>query len=412
MIDRPRGTRDLLPEEMEIRTRLEEVFRKTCESFGYREVLTPTFEHTKLFVERSGPSILKNLYAFKDKSGRELSLRPEFTAPVIRMYADGLRERPKPIKLYYFGPTFRYERPQAGRYREFWQFGTELIGPDTPRADAENIALAYECMRRAGLDDFKLNISHLGILETFFEERDMTEESADFYHAIDNGSLDDIDCREELKSELNTILNSDMEEVNSLINDTSTVEYLQDVQICLENYGIDPERYEVDLSTVRGLDYYKGVVFEMEAESLGAEKQICGGGDYALGDIFGVEVSSKGFAIGFDRTLLALEKEGKAEDVSRETYYLIPIGEESMEYAYDILTTLRCSDLPTDIELMDRSVGKSLSYADRTGFKYSILVGEDEVKSGTVTIKNMKSGEQSTVERETLLEVLRHFKTE
>ncbi len=411
MINRPRGTRDLLPEEMEIRKRLEGIFRRTCENFGYREILTPTFEHTELFTERSGPSIMKNLYAFKDKSGRELSLRPEFTAPVIRAYVEGLRERPKPLKLYYFGPTFRYERPQAGRYREFWQFGTELIGPDTPRADAENIALAYECMKKAGLEDFKLNISHLGILETFFKERNISEEAGEIYHAIDNGSLDDIECDSGLKEELETILDSDIEEVKGILDDYSSVDYLQEVLSCLEDYGIGSDKYDVDLSTVRGLDYYKGVVFEFEAESLGAEKQICGGGDYTLGDIFGVDVSSKGFAIGFDRTLIALEKEGKAGEVSRDTCYLIPIGEESTEYAYELLSTLRDNGIPTDVELMDRSVGKSLSYADRAGFKYSILIGEDEVKKNSVTIKNMTSGEQSTIERDTILEVLGQYET-
>ncbi len=412
MINRPRGTRDLLLEEMEKRKVLEDVFRRTCESFGYREVLTPTFEHTELFTERSGPSIIDSLYAFKDKSGRELSLRPEFTAPVIRAYVEGLRERPKPLKLYYFGPTFRYERPQAGRYREFWQFGTELIGPDTPRADAENIALAYECMRRAGLEDFKLNISHLGVLETFFNERNISEDAGDIYHAIDNESMDDIECEVELKMELETILESDIDKIKNMLNDTSSIDYLQEVLNCLEKYGIGSEKYSVNFSTVRGLDYYKGVVFEFEAESLGAEKQICGGGDYTLGDIFGVEVSSKGFAIGFDRTLIALEKEGKAGDIQRNNCYLIPIGEESMDYAYEVLTTLREDGVPTDIEMMDRSVGKSLSYADRTGFKYSILIGEDEVKSDSVTIKNMKSGEQSTIEKDTLLEVFRQFEAE
>ena len=149
MIERPRGTRDLTPEEMDTRSKIEGTLRKVCESFGYSEILTPTFEHTELFLERSGPSIVEEIYDFEDKGGRDIALRPEFTASVMRMYAESLRERPKPLKLYYYGPAFRYERPQSGRYREFWHFGTELIGPDTPRADAENIALAFSCLKRS-----------------------------------------------------------------------------------------------------------------------------------------------------------------------------------------------------------------------------------------------------------------------
>ncbi len=409
MIKRPRGTRDLLPEEMTIRRNIEDIFRRTCESFGYREVLTPTFEYTKLFTERSGPEIIENLYAFKDKSGREISLRPEFTAPVIRMYVEGLRERPKPLKLFYFGSTFRYERPQSGRYREFWQFGTELIGPDTPRADAENIALAYRCMKNAGLREFRLNISHLGVLETFFREKDVSQgETGELYRAIDNDNLDKIDG--EIVPELEELLSLDLDGVESMLKDTSSIEYLKKVLVTLEAY--DVKDYVVDLRTVRGLDYYKGVVFELEADSLGAEKQICGGGDYTLGDIFGVDVSSKGFAIGFDRTILALENQGEIMGDERRDCYLIPIGDVSMDYCYKLLSDLRESGINTDMEMMDRSVGKSLSYADKTGFRYVILIGEEEVEKETATVKDMKSGEQNEVGIEQLIEVLMRVESE
>ncbi|MFW6305232.1 MAG: ATP phosphoribosyltransferase regulatory subunit, partial [Candidatus Saliniplasma sp.] len=164
MIERPRGTRDLYPDEMEIRRKIEQKLRDLSRSFGYREILTPTFEYTELFTQKSGPDIVNELYHFEDKGGRDIALRPEFTASVIRAYNEGMRELPKPLKLFYFGPVFRYERPQSGRYREFWHFGTELIGPDTFRADAENIALAYMCVKKIGWNDFKLKVSNLKIL--------------------------------------------------------------------------------------------------------------------------------------------------------------------------------------------------------------------------------------------------------
>ncbi len=408
MIERPRGTRDLGPEEMDRRGKIEGILRKVCESFGYSEILTPTFEHTELFLERSGPSIVEEIYDFEDKGGRDLSLRPEFTASVMRMYAESLRERPKPLKLYYYGPAFRYERPQSGRYREFWHFGTELIGPDTPRADAENIALAYSCLKRAGLDNFNLKISNLEILKTYLKEKGVPENKMqDIYHVIDKdegyeGIEEEYGIREELKK----LSKLSLKELEDKIEDTSPIEYTQDVFDYLKYYGIE-EEYEFDLGTVRGLDYYRGVVFEIDAEELGAQKQICGGGDYNLGDIFGIDVSSKGFAIGFDRLILALEREKKLPEKTQPECFLIPIGEESLEYSYDVLISLREQGIISDIDLMDRSVGKALSYADKLDYKYSLMIGGDEVEDNTVTVKNMKSGDQKTVSKNELIEEIK-----
>lgn len=407
MIERPRGTRDLLPDEMHSRNIFEEQLRDTCKNFGYREILTPTFEHTKLFTERSGPSIVDELYAFKDKSGRDISLRPEFTASVMRMYAQGLREIPKPIKLYYFGPNFRYERPQAGRYREFWQFGTELIGPDNFRADAENIALAHRCIMNTGLTDFVLKISHLGILESFLTERGIKgDEIREIYRCIDKDELDPLRHKYDFTDELEEMLSEDISYVSSHLENKGSVEHLQKVLKTLEYYGINSEDYTVDLSTVRGLDYYKGVVFEIDAEKLGAEKQICGGGDYSLGDLFGIDISSKGFAIGFDRTLLALEKENIIHDTWKPDCYVIPIGEESLETAYSLLSELRDNGLISDIDLMERGIGKALGYADRMNFRYSIMVGETEVEEGYYTVKDMGTGEQKSVNKDTIVDEL------
>ncbi len=410
MIERPRGTRDLGPEEMESRKRLKDILRKRAESFGYSEVLTPTFEHTDLFLEKSGPSIVEEIYSFKDKGDREIALRPEFTASVMRMYSQEMRGEPKPLKLFYFGPAFRYERPQSGRYREFWHFGTELIGADTTRADAENIALAYKCIEDTGIENITMRVSNIQILEDFLEKKGISRESREeIYHLIDKEEetediLEDFD----LGREFLELLDASMEEIEEIVGGSDSYEYLKEVTESLSRYGIDREDYDVDLRTVRGLDYYTGVVFELDAEGLGAEKQVCGGGDYNLGDIFDIDVSSKGFAIGFDRLKLAMEKENKLPEQSREGCYIIPIGEESLSYAYDVLSSLRENGVKTDIDLKDRGIGKALGYADKTGFRYTMLIGEDEIQEDEIAVKDMESGEQENISRNDILEVVKN----
>ncbi len=399
MVERPRGTRDLSPDDMEIRSKIEQKLRDISHGFGYKEILTPTFEHTELFTEKSGPEIVDELYHFEDKGGRNIALRPEFTASVIRAYNEGMRELPKPLKLFYFGPSFRYERPQSGRYREFWQFGTELIGPDTSRADAENIALAYRCVNDIGLEDFTFRISNLKILDQFLKENNIEiENRLEIYHKIDKGYIDEVSEKYDLGNQLSLFLGSDLEDLPDKLENSDPVGYLISVLDSLKYYDIQEKDITVDISTVRGLDYYKGVVFEVDAELLGAEKQILGGGDYNLGDIFGIDISSKGFAMGFDRSILALEKEDKLPVIDRPDYYLIPIGENSYEYSYKILNELRSSGYVADIDLMDRSVGKALGYADKRNFAYALLLGENEIKDNTVTIKDMETGDQKTLE--------------
>jgi len=385
----------MFPEEMEKRRAVEDKLRDVVESFGYGEVLTPTFEHTQLFLEKSGPSIIEEIYAFEDKGGREIALRPEFTASVMRLYHEGMRERPKPLKLYYFGSVFRYERPQAGRYREFWHFGTELIGPDTPKADAENIALAYTCVKETGLKDFLLRISNLKILYTYLDEKGIPDqEKKEVFHMIDKEEHDEL-MEYTFGAELIEVLGSNLEDIKDHLDDSGPVDDLLNVLDVLELYGISKEDYEIDLSTVRGLDYYQGVVFEIDAGGLGAEKQICGGGDYQLGSIFGTDVSAKGFAFGFDRVLLALGEDLNLDKKPR--CYLIPIGVESEGYCYELMKDMREEGLVIDIELMERGIGKALSYADRAGFDFAFLIGEDEINKSTVSVKNMKSGDQENV---------------
>ena len=409
MIERPRGTRDFEPKEMEARKNLERLLRRKAEDFGYREILTPTFEHIELFLEKSGPSIVEEIYAFEDKGGRELALRPEFTESVMRMYSENLRGEPKPLKLFYFGPAFRYERPQSGRYREFWQFGTELIGANTPQADAENIALAYDCIKGARIEEVvNMNISNLKILKCHLKSKGLSsEEIEELFHVIDKGDeTEEILDRFELGEEFIELLDAPFQEIPKYIEESEHYKYLEEVIDYLSYYGVEEEDFSVDLRTVRGLDYYTGVVFEIDAEKLGAQKQICGGGDYYLGDIFGIDVSSKGFSFGFDRLLLAIKKEGKGLKKERGGCYLIPIGEEAIPYAYEVLSTIRKNGICSDIDLKNRSVGKALGFADKAGFKYSIMIGEEEVKNEIVALKDMESGDQMKVKKDEIIEVI------
>ncbi|MCA1813714.1 MAG: ATP phosphoribosyltransferase regulatory subunit [Halobacteriales archaeon] len=185
-VPRPKGTRDFQPSEMERRRAVEEGFRGLAERFGYREVMTPTFEHLELFTAKSGEGVKKQLYEFRDKAGRALTLRPELTAPVLRFYVNELSTQPKPLKLFYLGNCFRYEEPQSGRYREFWQFGTELIGPETPESAAESIALAWQCLTGTGLQGLELRVGHIGVLKNLIAALPITEaQKAELHRKVD-----------------------------------------------------------------------------------------------------------------------------------------------------------------------------------------------------------------------------------
>ena len=331
MIQRPRGTRDFLPDEMERRRHYEGKLRSVAKRFGFRETATPIFEDSELFIMRSGPNILDELYAFKDKGDREIALRPELTAPTIRMFVNNMSNEPKPIKLFYFGQCFRYERPQSGRYREFFQFGAELIGSATPDTDAEAIALAVSMIEELGLKEYRLRIGHIGVLrQKLLDVGIPAENMAEILQKLDKKAYDEAGPIMEVLG----VSQNSMDEIFEFTDTIGGVEvldrvpgepgdYLRTLASRLSAMGIDG--YDIDLGVVRGLDYYTGVVFEVEAPVLGAEKQICGGGSYTLSELFGgEEVFSTGFAIGFDRILLAMEKEGIEYKPEGIDVYVVP----------------------------------------------------------------------------------------
>jgi histidyl-tRNA synthetase len=394
-VQKPRGTRDFVPREMEKRRWLEGVFRGTMERFGFREAATPAFEHTELFTMRSGPGIINDMYAFKDKGGRDISLRPELTAPIIRLYVEELVSAPKPLKLFYFGNCFRYENPQKGRYREFWQFGCEILGARKVPGEVELLSLAHGALRASGLKNFVVRIGHVGVLRKLLEDNGISKErQSPLMPLIDKKNYDGLKIAlEDMKADARTIVDvlssSGGREVLKKVPDSGLDEVLDGLEDCgVKDYIIEP-------GIARGLDYYTGMVFEVDVPDLGAEKQVCGGGSYSLAELFGAEnIESTGFAIGFDRVLVALEAQ-KAEFPSRSLdYYVIPMGAQQRHEALKVLTALRNAGRSADIDLSDRNFSKALKYASGLNAKEAILVGEEELKKGVLAVKDMASGKQ------------------
>ncbi|MEA3559399.1 MAG: histidine--tRNA ligase [Candidatus Thermoplasmatota archaeon] len=412
---RPRGTRDFKPEEMRARRKVESIMRNTLSSYGYEEIATPTFEYSDLFIARSGPQILEQIYDFKDKGDRDLVLRPELTAPVMRMYNSDLKSRPKPLRLQYFGNCFRYERPQKGRYREFWQLGLEYIGKRTPSANAEVINAAVSSLDAVGLRNYVVRIGHVSILRSLLYALGV-EEDKELMIAIDKKNIDLLEKRfpevegsrviKDMIAKPFKVKNT-VEIMNKLSNafpniDKGPISELIEVigLVSSENGTI-----ELDISITRGLDYYDGIVFEIDAPSLGAEKQICGGGAYSLTSVFGTEIEGIGFGLGFDRILVSL---GDALEIEKDR---MKICLRSMEEG-DMKLTIRASKMIRStgvtclMETSKRPFKKVINYALSTGCTHLAILGEDEIRRGGVSIKNLSTKEQVFVEMNDLIDRL------
>ncbi|MDR0335166.1 MAG: histidine--tRNA ligase [Methanomassiliicoccaceae archaeon] len=404
MIQCPRGTRDFLPDEMERRRYYESILRRTAKIFGFREIATPIFEETELFIMRSGPNILNEIYAFKDKGDRDIALRPELTAPVMRMFVNGMSNEPRPLKLFYFGQCFRYERPQSGRYREFFQFGAELIGNANAEADAEAIALAASMIGALGLNEYKIRIGHVGVLRALLADAGVpSERSAEVLQKLDKklydearvlfGSMNIADGVADGIFKITETVGG--KEVLDLISEDAG-SYLRELVDMLAAMNVND--VEIDLGVVRGLDYYTGMVFEAEAPSLGAEKQICGGGSYSLSELFGGEkVFSTGFAIGFDRILLAMEKEGQKFIGEGVDAYVVPVSDDVRTDAAKIVSMLRGAGISADIDIMRRKMAKAMKQASAVGARYAVIVGRNELNENSVTVRDMGTGDQKMV---------------
>ena len=411
MFEIPRGTRDFTPKEMHKRRHVEDLFRQVFESYGYQEVQTPTFEHLELFLEKSGESVLDEIYDFTDKGNRRLALRPELTAPVMRMYVDQMQMEPKPLKLFYFGNCYRYDRPQKGRYREFLQAGCELIGTDKPEAIAELIALSVDMLNSIELKNIELHIGNLQLLSSVFDAIELTDDQRQLLlPSIDKEEFDDVEdllYQWEIESQkiayvMRLLRNQDTEALYQLLGSnekvTSEINRLHEIINLLTNqFSISTA--QLDMGIVRGLDYYTGIVFEVKAPALGAEKQICGGGEYNLIELFGGrETPTAGFALGFDRTILAMDEENTAFPDQRLDCYIIPYNEELIPFSLELASSLRRNHkMKCDVDLLRRGIGKALKHASSKNSSYAIILGPREMDENKLTLRNMVTGNQDEI---------------
>ncbi len=392
MLQKPRGTRDFLPDEMEQRREIEGRMREIGRRWGYREICTPEFEELELFTIRSGEGIIQEMYVFEDKGGRMMALRPELTAPVLRMYVNEGKNLPKPLRWYYFADCFRYERPQKGRYRQFWQFGVELIGVDSALAEAEIILLAEEILSTTGIS-FSIHVGHLALMRSMLsgvsepEQRIIRKflDKKDFDGLADHLSQKGM---QDLYNSLTRLASSrNLQEVFAITGDLPERERIEELFSILDQSGIP---YTLDPAIARGLDYYTGMVFEIFANNLGTENQVLGGGTYRLAHLFGGEdTPSCGFAIGFDRVMVSRGDQGPP----RRLIAGIAHTPEGRDWALTVARTLRAAGIRTELDLSGRSIGQQLSRISKSA-DYALIIGERENTTQMVTVKELLSGVQ------------------
>jgi histidyl-tRNA synthetase len=391
-IQKPRGTRDFLPEEMEQRRDVERIMRTIAGTWGYREICTPEFEELELFTIRSGEGIVQEMYVFEDKGGRTLALRPELTAPVLRMYVNEGRTLAKPLRWYYFADCFRYERPQKGRYRQFWQFGVEQIGADSALAEAEVILCAHEILSACDIS-FHLHVGHLAFMRSLLARLSPDDQKKVRMH-LDKKDVPGLEAylstigETGLASSLTALAGCrDLAGAFAITGDIPEADRIRELFSILDGAGV---RYVLDPGIARGLDYYTGMVFEAFAENLGAENQVLGGGTYRLAHLFGGEdTPSCGFAIGFDRVMVS-----RGERTPPGTLVAgVAHNPEGRSFALTVSREFRAAGIRTELALSGKSIGQQLSTIARTA-DFALIIGKREQESGMITVKNLRTGTQ------------------
>lgn len=408
MIQIPRGTQDILPKDTYKWQYIENRLNEIAENFNYSEIRTPIFESTDLFVRGVGGStdiVNKEMYTFKDKGDRSITLRPEGTASVARSYIENKMQHDvnQPVKVYYTGPMFRYERSQKGRFRQFVQFGVEAIGVEDPLIDVEVLSMLMHIYQSFGLKDLKLHINSIGdhdsrqqynqVLVQHFEPR-INEFCDDCQSRIHTNPMRILDCKKDHEHEL--IQNAPV--MYDYLNEESKL-YFETVKENLTSLGID---YEVDYNLVRGLDYYTHTAFEMmsTADGFGAITTLCGGGRYngLLELLDGPKESGIGFALSIERLLLALEAEGiKLPEPEGVDLYICTLDTSAATVANHLLFNLRTQGISADMDYKYRKLKAQMKDANRKGAKYTIVLGENELETKEIELKNMETGETKKV---------------
>lgn len=410
----PRGTRDILPDSSVYWQYVENTMREVCRNFAYQEIRTPIFEHTELFLRGIGETtdiVEKEMYTFTDRGKRNITLRPENTAAVVRSYLENkLYAGPQPVKLFYIGPMFRYDRPQAGRYRQFHQFGVEAIGAQGPAIDAEVISLAVELLQRLGLTDLNLLVNSVGCpvcrpvyrhkLQDFFRDR-QSQLCPDCQSRYERNPMRILDCKNETCTGQ---AQGAPHMVDCLCDDCSR--HFTGLKELLTAAGI---RFALNPRLVRGLDYYTKTAFEIQYAPLGAQSAVCGGGRYdgLVAECGGQPTPGIGFAIGIERVLLALEKQELLPPANTGIdVFVAPLGAETQPAAFQLLTAARQAKLAADMDYNNRSLKAQMKYANKYPAKFVALIGQDELAQNKVMLKNMETGSQELIDRADLIQMI------
>lgn len=403
-IKAPKGTHDVTPQEAALWQYIEDTARDICKEYGYGEIRLPVFEHTELFQRGVGDTtdvVQKEMYTFNDKGGRSITLRPEGTAGVVRAYLENnLYANAQPTKLFYLLSCYRYEKPQAGRLREFHQFGVECFGARGPAVDAEIISVAHELFQRLGLSDIALHINSIGCprcraeynrkLQAYFEERkdELCETCRDRLY---KNTLRILDCKspvcQEIAKDAPLIIENLCEECE---------EHFEKLQEYLKIMNIE---YQIDPYIVRGLDYYTKTVFEFVSNQIGAQGTVCGGGRYdgLVEELDGAPTPGIGFALGLERLILLLHNVGITKEPEPLDLFLVALGEKADLYVQKFVYDLRKSGVSCDRDYLSRSFKAQMKYANKIGCNYIIVIGDDEITQDTGKLKNMATSEETEI---------------
>lgn len=413
-----RGTQDILPGDVYKWTYMENRIRALCKLYGYGEIRTPIFEDTRLFLRGIGDTtdvVTKEMYTFEDRGGRSITLRPENTASAVRAFLEHKMYGDQGVhKLFYMGSMFRYDRPQAGRYREFHQFGVEVLGATSPLADVEVIELAYQLFQSLGLADLDLRINSIGdkACRTDYKEKLIA------YYEDKKEKLCD-DCRERLYKNPLRLLDCKEEGCRVMSENAPVItDYLCDnchekfeqVKAGLSALGIS---YVIDPKLVRGLDYYTNTAFEIQYAPLGAQSAICGGGRYdkLVEEIGGPDTPGIGFAVGLERLLLALESQNLLPTLMiPDSIYIAAFGTHSALEGLKIQKQLRKEGFQVDMDLQGRSLKGQMKQAGKIKASFAVIIGDNEMESGKATVKNMETGEQKEIGFTDVTDYISHMK--